>query len=71
MAMLGYVLRDHPVYAHLGVEFGEVYRGSPIVGQRYDYAILYRDEDLAAAGVTGTKLVWQDSVAQMYQYPSP
>lgn len=71
MAMLGYVLRDHPLYAHLGVEFGQVYRGVPEAGGHYDYAALYRDEDPAALGMPGAQLIWQDSVARVYQYPRP
>jgi len=67
MAMLGYVLRDHPLYARLGVEFGAVYRGPPIPGQQYDYLVLYRGEDATAIGVSEAQLLWQDSVARVYR----
>ncbi len=71
MAMLGYVLRDHPLYAHLGVEFGEVYLGSPIAGQQYDYVVLYRGEDATAMGMSEQQLIWQDSVARVYRSRPP
>ncbi len=71
MAMLGYLLRDHPIYAHLGVAFGTVYRGAPVSGQHYDAAILYRDEDATALGMSGAQLIWQDSVARVYLSPAP
>jgi hypothetical protein len=66
MAMLGYVLRDHPLYAPLRVDFGEIYRGPPEAGQHYGYAILFRGEDPAVLGFPAA-LIWQDDVARVYQ----
>jgi hypothetical protein len=70
MGMLGFVLRDHPLYASLRVDFGETYRGPPQPGQRYAYAILYRDEDPAVLGFPATP-VWEDEVARVYRILSP
>lgn len=70
MAMLGYVLRDHPLYAPLRVDFGEHYRGPPEAGGHYEYAILFREEDPTALGFPAT-LVWQDSVVRVYRNLSP
>jgi hypothetical protein len=70
MGMLGYVLRDHPLYAQLRVDFGETYRGAPVAGAHYAYAILYKEEDPATLGFP-TALVWQDGVARAYQNLSP
>jgi hypothetical protein len=70
MAMLGYVLRDHPVYAPLRVDFGEIYRGQPDAGQHYAYAVLFREEDPTILGFP-TAVVWQDSVVRVYQNLSP
>lgn len=71
MAMLGYVLRDAPLYAHLGVTYGQEYRGVPEAGKRYDYAILYRGEDLAALGIVGAETVWQDGEVTAYHLAAP
>jgi len=71
MAMLGYVLRDHPLYARLRVDFGETYRGPPVAGEPYDYAILYRDEDPADQALSGDQVIWEDSVARVYRRASP
>ncbi|GEM_PF-1638032 len=70
MAMLGYVLRDHPLYAHLRVDFGTGYRGAPVAGQEYDYAILYPREDPAALGFADADVVWQDGVVRVYRAQS-
>ncbi len=67
MGMLGYVLHANPLYARLTVEFGTGYRGAPQPGQRYEYAILYPQEDPAAVGFAGAPLIWQDSVVRVYQ----
>ncbi len=70
MAMLGHVLRDHPLAARLRVSFGEEF-SNPEPGQQYAYALLYRDEDPAAAGFPATTLVWQDDTARAYRITAP
>jgi len=67
MGMIGYVLKENPLYARLTVGFGTVYRGPPVDGQRYDYAILYPQEDPAAVGFAGAEMIWQDSVVHVYR----
>lgn len=70
MGMLGYVLRDHPLYANLRVDFGEDYRGTPQDNGHYDYAILFPEEDPASVGFANATLVWQDSVVRVYRHPA-
>ncbi len=67
MGMLGYVLRDHPLYARLRVDFGEHYVGEPDETIRYDYGIFYPQEDPTREGFPGAELIWQDSVVRVYR----
>lgn len=71
MAMLGYVLRDHPLYARLRVDFGQRYVGEPGAGGRYDYVIVYEREDPGTHGLAEAELVWQDGVVRAYRNASP
>ncbi len=66
MAMLGFVLRDHPLYSHVRASFGQEYRGPPQANARYDYAILFVQEDPATAAFTEADIIWQDSVVRVY-----
>ncbi len=68
MAMLGYVLRDHPLYANLRVNFGQDY-GVMRPSARYDYAALFADEDPATAGFAGAPIIWQDATVRIYRHP--
>lgn len=67
-AMIGYVLRDNPLYANLRVEFGTDYRG-PAAPEttRYDAAVLFAGEDPAASGFAGVPVVWQDGIVKVYR----
>ncbi len=67
-AMIGYVLRDNPLYANLRVEFGTDYRGpaDPLT-TRYDAAVLFADEDPAVAGFAGVPIVWEDGIVKVYR----
>lgn len=67
MAMLGYVLRDHPLYANLRVDFGQEYRGPPQPGAIYEYAALFAHEDPATVGFTNAQIVWQDGIVRVYK----
>lgn len=69
MAMLGYVLRDHPLYANFRVNFGQDYEDISPYTMQYDYAILFPDEDPARFGFTNAGIVWQDSTVRVYRHP--
>jgi len=64
--MLGYILRDNPIYTRVRVDFGQQYAGSPDPNARYDYAILYPQEDPAGVGFADGVIVWQDDVVRIY-----
>jgi len=68
MAMIGYVLRDHPLYANLRVDFGQNYRGPVRPDTRYDCAVLFSQEDPATLGFTPGDLVWQDDISRVYRH---
>lgn len=70
MAMLGYVLHGHPLYANLRVDFGQDYRGAPQANGRYDYAILFPEEDPGTVGFANAEIVWQDSVVRVFRHPA-
>jgi hypothetical protein len=65
--MLGRVLRDNRIYTRVRVEYGQDYAGTPQPGAQYDYGILYRDEDPAAAGFPGATVIWEDDVVRIYK----
>ncbi|MGN6757801.1 MAG: hypothetical protein ACTHMJ_15580 [Thermomicrobiales bacterium] len=65
--MLGRVLRDNRIYTRVRVEYGQDYAGVPQPGAQYDYAILYRAEDPAAAGFANATVVWEDDVVRVYE----
>ncbi len=65
--MLGRVLRENPIYTRVRVDYGQEYAGSPDPQARYDYAILYRQEDPAAVGFAGASVVWEDEVVRVYR----
>ncbi|MHB8645666.1 MAG: hypothetical protein ACYDAR_07745 [Thermomicrobiales bacterium] len=67
MGMLGYLLRDHPLYARLRVSFGQTYVGSPDDTARYDYAMLFPHEDPAKVGFADAEIVWQDAIVRLYR----
>ena len=64
--MLGRVLRANPIYTRVRVDYGQEYAGSPDPAARYDYAILYRQEDPARVGFAGSSVVWEDEVVRVY-----
>ena len=64
--MLGRVLRANPIYTRVRVDYGQEYAGLPDPAARYDYAILYRQEDPAAVGFAGASVVWEDTVVRVY-----
>lgn len=67
-AMIGYVLRDNPLYANLRVEFGTDYRGPAAPDTtRYDAAVLFAGEDPAASGFAGVPVVWEDGIVKVYR----
>ncbi|MCA1669788.1 MAG: hypothetical protein LC793_20825 [Thermomicrobia bacterium] len=66
MGMLGYLLRDHPLYARTRVDFGQDYVSSPSRDARYDYAILYTNEDPARIGFAAAEIIWQASIVSVY-----
>ncbi|HET8631707.1 MAG TPA: hypothetical protein VFL91_30150 [Thermomicrobiales bacterium] len=66
-AMLGRVLRGNRLYTRLRVAYDVDYAGTPTPGAAYDYAVLYRGEDPAAAGFAGATVVWQDDVVRVYR----
>lgn len=65
--LLGRVLQENPFYTRVRVEFGREYQGSPDPAMRYDYAILYRQEDPAAVGFGDATVVWEDEVVRVYE----
>lgn len=67
--MLGYILRDNPIYTRVRVDYGQEYAGSPDPNARYDYAILYPQEDPASVGFADGVVVWQDEVVRVYGRP--
>ncbi len=67
--MLGYILRDNPIYTRVRVDYGQNYAGSPDPNARYDYAILYPQEDPASVGFADGVMVWQDDVVRIYGRP--
>jgi hypothetical protein len=67
--MLGYILRENPIYTRVRVDFGQEYAGSPAPNARYDYAILYPQEDPASVGFADGVVVWQDEVVRIYGRP--
>ena len=66
-AMLGYVLRDNPLYANLRVDFGTDYRPATPDTTRYAVAVLFANEDPAASGFAGVPVVWQDGIVKVYR----
>jgi len=70
MAMLGYVLRDHPLYTTLHVDFGQEYQGVPDDAIHYDYAIAFPHEDPTRFGFTNSEVVWQDTFVRVYRQRS-
>lgn len=71
MGMIGYLLRDHPLYARLRVDFGQEYIDDPGHTVRYDYGIFYRHENPASTGFENADLIWEDGVVRVYrQRPS-
>jgi len=71
MGMLGYLLRDHPLYARLRVDFGQNYIADPDDSARYDYGIFYVHENPANAGFANADLIWHDNVAVVYRQRPP
>jgi hypothetical protein len=67
--MLGYILRDNPIYTRVRVDYGQTYAGAPDPNARYDYAILYPQEDPASVGFADGVIVWQDDVVRIYGRP--
>jgi len=67
MGMLGYILRDHPLYARLRVDFGQNYVDDPNDTTRYDYGLFFAHEDPAQFGFAGADIVWQDTIARLYR----
>jgi hypothetical protein len=65
--LLGRVLQDNPFYTRVRVEYGREYQGAPDPAMRYDYAILYHQEDPASVGFAGTTVVWEDEVVRVYR----
>jgi hypothetical protein len=65
--LLGRILGDNPIYTRVRVEFGRAYQGPPDPAMRYDYAILYHQEDPAAVGYADATVVWEDEVVRVYQ----
>lgn len=67
MGMLGYILRDHPLYASMRVNFGQTYVDKPRKKARYDYALLFAHEDPAKFGFADAEVVWQDAIVRLYR----
>ncbi|HEU5330359.1 MAG TPA: hypothetical protein VFU78_19870 [Thermomicrobiales bacterium] len=65
--MLARVLAGNPVYSRARVWYGAPFAGLPQPDVRYDYGILYRGDDPAAAGFAGGRVIWEDDVVQVYQ----
>lgn len=68
-AMLAWVLRGDSteIRTRVRVRFGGAYAGPPDPEARYDYAILYRQEDPANVGFAGATVVWEDDVVRVYR----
>lgn len=71
IGMLGWTLRENPLYARVPTGFGQRIIGPPQPGARYDYAVLHLRDDPAAVGFAGTTLIWEDEVARVYQNIGP
>lgn len=71
MGMLGFLLRDHPLYARLGVTFGQNYINYPDEGTRYDFGIFYMHENPADAGFANADSIWHDNVVVVYRQRPP
>lgn len=67
--MLGRVLRDNPIYTRVRVNYGQRYAGPPDPQARYDYAILYPQENPASVGFADGVIIWQDDVVRVYGRP--
>ncbi len=67
MGMLGYILRDHPLYARLRVDFGQDYVDNPDDTARYEYGLFFAHEDPASFGFASADIVWQDTIARLYR----
>jgi hypothetical protein len=65
--MLARVLRDHPIYTTVRVEYGQDYAGPPEPGARYDYGIFYRDQLPDEAGFADATVVWEDAIVRVYK----
>jgi hypothetical protein len=67
--MIGYVLRGNPTYTRIRVDYGQEYAGTPDPNARYDFAMLYRDEDPADINLLNAPVVWEDEVVRVYRRP--
>ena len=67
--MLGRILRDNPIYTRVRVSFGQTYAGPPDPQARYDYAILYPQENPASVGFADGVIIWQDDAVRVYGRP--
>lgn len=67
MAMLGTLFPANPVYARLRVDFGNTYAGEPNPNTRYDYTMIFRDEEALYPGIERAPLVWEDSTARVFK----
>ena len=67
--MIGYVLRGNPIYTRIRVDYGQEYAGAPDPNARYDFAMLYRDEDPADINLPNAPVVWEDAVVRIYRRP--
>lgn len=71
IGMLGWILRENPLYARIPTSFGQRITGPPQPGARYGYAVLHRRDDPAAVGFAGAELIWEDEVARVYRNVGP
>ena len=71
IGLLGWVLRDNPLYARVPTSFGQRIVGPPQPGARYDYAVLHRRTDPAGVGFAGAEVVWEDEIARVYRRTDP
>lgn len=67
IGMLGWTLRDNPLYARVPTGFGQRIVGPPQPGATYDYAVLHRRTDPATVGFAGATPIWEDEVARVYR----
>ncbi len=67
--MIGYVLRGNPIYTRIRVNYGQEYAGVPDPSARYDYAMLYRDENPSDINLPNAPVVWEDAVVRIYHRP--